>query len=409
MAIEDLMNTRIRYHYTAGLDWEFEMWYRSPERVVYRMITGKLAGRVNYVRAWYQEIVPKRIYKISWLEGRRNCVPIPTEEVFTPVRVTETGTVVSQTIDLETKKVWSFAAFSKGHHKVRGYCEHVMKSKLNNRPLIAEKIIPTFAVGCRRLTPGLGFLEALTEPNVEFVGTEIKSIDETGILLENGRKVDLDVLVCATGFNAAHAPPFPVTGVNSLSMAAQFQPFPKTYLSMMMSGFPNYFCVLGPNSLIGTGSLSMMLEAQVDYITKCIRKLQRENIRSMEPNAERVSEFSDYIDRYFKKTVYKNGCRSWYLSDGGTGPRVIGLWPGSCLHAIETFRSPRWEDYNYEYEKDEQGKAISHLAWLGEGYTHTQAHGTGDLAFYLEPEYNDVPAAPFPEKIRMYELRPYSY
>lgn len=28
----------------------------------------------------------------------------------------ETGTVVSQTIDLEEKKIWTFAAFSKGHH-----------------------------------------------------------------------------------------------------------------------------------------------------------------------------------------------------------------------------------------------------------------------------------------------------
>lgn len=28
----------------------------------------------------------------------------------------ETGTIVSQTIDVKEKKIWTFAAFSKGHH-----------------------------------------------------------------------------------------------------------------------------------------------------------------------------------------------------------------------------------------------------------------------------------------------------
>ncbi|KAF3026154.1 hypothetical protein E8E15_007780 [Penicillium rubens] len=33
MGIEDLMNKRIQYHYTEGVDWSYEMWYRSPDRL----------------------------------------------------------------------------------------------------------------------------------------------------------------------------------------------------------------------------------------------------------------------------------------------------------------------------------------------------------------------------------------
>lgn len=153
----------------------------------------------------------------------------------------------------------------------------------------------------------------------------------------------------------------------------------------------------------------MMLEAETDYIVKCVRKMQRDNIRSMSPKKERVEEFSDYIDGYFGQTVYLDGCSSWYRSDGGNGLRVIGLWPGSCLHAIEAFRSPRWEDYEYEYEKDKSGKPVSQLAWLGNGYTHAQRFGGGDLAFYLEPEFLDVPAAPKPEESRISQLRSFCY
>lgn len=175
-----------------------------------------------------------------------------------------------------------------------------------------------------------------------------------------------------------------------------------------MDGFPNFFSILGPNSLIGTGSLTMMLENEADYIVKCIRKIQRENIRSMDVKPERVEEFSEYIDEYFKQTVYLDGCNSWYRNEGGTGPRIQGLWPGSALHAIEAFRSPRWEDFVYEYEKDENGKPVSQLKWLGNGWSYPQVHG-GDLAFYLEPEYLDTPAAPFPEKTRLNQIRSFCY
>ena len=134
---------------------------------------------------------------------------------------------------------------------VRELCDTLMESRLSSRLEIAKKIKPDFAVGCRRLTPGLGFLEALTKENVEFIGTNIEKVTHGGITLIDGSEVKLDVLVCATGFNAAHAPPFPVTGLRSADMASKFVPHPETYLSLAMNDFPNYFMLLGPNSLIG--------------------------------------------------------------------------------------------------------------------------------------------------------------
>jgi hypothetical protein len=61
--------------------------------------------------------------------------------------------------------------------------------------------------------------------------------------------------------------------------------------------------MLGPNAGVGSGSLTMILEVEGDYITKCIRKLQKEDYLSMTPKPERVKDFSQYIDEYFKKTV----------------------------------------------------------------------------------------------------------
>ena len=70
-----------------------------------------------------------------------------------------------------------------------------MRARLANKPELADFLIPSFAPGCRRLTPGPGFLEALTEDNVEPITTPIRKVTSTGIMLADGREVELDVLV----------------------------------------------------------------------------------------------------------------------------------------------------------------------------------------------------------------------
>jgi len=253
------------------------------------------------------------------------------------------------------------------------------------------------------MSPGPGYLEALVEDNVDFVTDKIEAITPEGITLENGRTVDIDVLVCATGFNVSSPPPFYVEGKNGVSLQQKFLPHAETYLAVGVDGFPNFFMMLGPNSAIGSGSLTMMIEIEGDYITKCIRKLQKEDYITMMPKPERVQDFSDYCVEYFKKTVYMDECASWYRSEGGKGNRIIGLWPGSTLHCLEALRAPRWEDYDFE-SKDE-----NKLRWLGNGWSVTQIGDGGDPAWYLEPSLMDVPVKGRPEEDEEFKKRPFSH
>lgn len=278
----------------------------------------------------------------------------------------------------------------------------MMKKRLAKKPEIVDALTPSFAVGCRRLTPGPGYLEALVEDNVDFISTPISSISENAIHLSDGKKVEIGALVCATGFNSSSRPPFEVYGQNGVSLQKRFTPYPETYLTMGVDGFPNFFMMLGPNSAIGSGSLTMMIETEGDYIIKCIRKLQKEDYVTIAPKVARVKDFVEYCNEYFKKTVYMDECNSWYRSDGGKGDRITGLWPGSTLHCLETLRAPRWEDFEFE-SKDE-----NRLRWLGNGWSVTQLEG-GDPAWYLEPSMVDVPTEGRPEEDEALKLRPYSY
>ncbi|CAJ2510373.1 Uu.00g050760.m01.CDS01 [Anthostomella pinea] len=298
-----------------------------------------------------------------------------------------------------------------------------MQERLAPKPEIAEFLVPTFGVGCRRATPGPGYLEALVESNVDFVTDPIARVTSTGVRLQSGRDVPLDALVCATGFNTNKAPPFPIHGMNNLSLAARFTPHPEAYLSVAVDGFPNLFMMLGPNSAIGSGSLTIILEAEGDYIVKCIRKLQKEDYATMAVKEERVRDWREYCAEYFKKTVYTDTCNSWYKNaEGGV---VTGLWPGSTLHAVEALRATRWEDFEWESRHEENGGGGSRggsgnlLRWLGNGYsvTHSKIEGAGegdeefggDPAWYIEPRFQSVPVEGRPEEDSEFAMRPFSH
>lgn len=293
-----------------------------------------------------------------------------------------------------------------------------MKKRLESKPEIFEALIPSFSPGCRRLTPGPGYLESLTQPNVAFITSPISHISENAIHTTDGTAYEIDALVCATGFKSSTAPPFPVIGANGLSLADKWSKRATTYCSHSIAGFPNLFTMLGPNSAIGSGSLTKMIETVGDYIIKCTRKIQKENIGSMVVKQEREDDFIEFVDVYFEGTVFAEECRSWY-KNRGTG-EVVGLWPGSTLHCMEAMRSPRWEDFDYTYVDELEGadeaqanglgkkRKANRLAWLGNGWTISNLEEK-HLAWYLYPEFMDKPVAPRPEERMEYNARPYSY
>ncbi|KDQ31391.1 hypothetical protein PLEOSDRAFT_1036737 [Pleurotus ostreatus PC15] len=257
-----------------------------------------------------------------------------------------------------------------------------MLKRLARKPWIADHIIPEFPVACRRLTPGVGYLEALCEDNVDFVPSLIKRVTPEGIETVDGDHKALDVIVCATGFDTSYQLDFPIIGKNGVDVRDKYLPHPRTYLSVAVEGFPNWFQTLGPNSAVGAGSLLIILEKQVDYAVEATLKIQRERLKSMDPKKEAVDDFDEYLEAWFPRTVFGQKCRSWYKVGKEEG-RVVALWPGSCLHAVEALEKPRWEDYNYELlDKGVKNRFF----YLGDGLTKNEKIRGGDSE-YLPSSY----------------------
>ena len=205
-----------------------------------------------------------------------------------------------------------------------------MKRRLAGKPELVDELIPSFPPVCRRLTPGPGYLEALTDDKVDIIKSPITKVDADGIITADGKYHPTDTLVCATGFDTSFTPRFPIIGRNGVPLAQRWKQTPETYLSFATDGFPNYFICLGPNAALGEGNLLLLVEKEINYFTECVLKMQRDNIRSMSVRREAVKRFTQHCDQYFSRTVFSLKCRSWYK--GGTEDgRVTALWSGKLL------------------------------------------------------------------------------
>jgi hypothetical protein len=73
-----------------------------------------------------------------------------------------------------------------------------MKTRLSKKPELIESMVPTWEVGCRRMTPGPGYLESLCAENVTVVRKSIKGFTAAGLEMEDGEKREYDAIICAT-------------------------------------------------------------------------------------------------------------------------------------------------------------------------------------------------------------------
>ena len=121
----------------------------------------------------------------------------------------------------------------------------IMSEQLGHDPVLTKHMIPSFALGCRRMTPGSGYLQSLRAENVEVVQSSAVRLTETGLVDESGVEREVDVVICATGFDTTFTPHFKVVGRNNAEIHAQFGDAPVGYLGITAENFPNMFLLIG--------------------------------------------------------------------------------------------------------------------------------------------------------------------
>jgi cation diffusion facilitator CzcD-associated flavoprotein CzcO len=206
---------------------------------------------------------------------------------------------------------------------------------------LRAKLTPDYEPGCKRLILNTSFYPTMQKPNVDLVTDGIERIDPRGVVTRDGTLHEFDVLVLATGFRAHAWGVDQVVGADGLSLKEAWAQGPRTYRSIAIPGFPNFFMLVGPNSPIGNISVIDVSETQTRYVLDCIERIRREPGLQLAPRREAAEAFQEDLKEAMKGTVWVTGCNSWYLDPDG----VPTLWPWSARRFHDVMKKPDFSDW----------------------------------------------------------------
>jgi cation diffusion facilitator CzcD-associated flavoprotein CzcO len=210
-------------------------------------------------------------------------------------------------------------------------------------PGLRAKLRPHFQFGCKRMLISDDYWPALTRDNVELVTEHIAEIRADRIVTTDGREHPVDAIVLATGFALGLATaPFPVTGLGGTTLADAWRDGAVAYKGVTVSGFPNWFIMMGPNTGPGHTSVLVFTESQIGYILQAIRTMIADNLSSVNVRRDVQGAYNTSIQRRMKHMVWSTGCSSWYLSPNGENH---SLYPGLASEYCARIRKFRPSEY----------------------------------------------------------------
>ena len=241
-------------------------------------------------------------------------------------------------------RVLGFLGNEKFRKKVEAIALRHLARAIKDPKLLAA-LTPNYQLGCKRVLVSDDFYPSLNRSNVALVTESIAEVRERSIVTEDGTERPADVLIYGTGFRATE--PLigcRVVGRGGVEIHDAWKERMSAYLGVTVTGFPNFFMLLGPNTGLGHNSVVLMIEAQACYVMHCLKLMNRRKQRVMEVRPEIQHRFVGDIHRRMSRTVWlSGGCHSWY-QDQSTG-EVTTLWPGSVVSYFRRTRSVAHSDY----------------------------------------------------------------
>ncbi|KAI9016651.1 cyclohexanone monooxygenase [Hyaloraphidium curvatum] len=195
-------------------------------------------------------------------------------------------------------------------------------------PKTAEMLTP-HDLYARRPLCDAGYYQQFNRPNVHLVdvsskGTPIKEITEEGVVTADGKLHKLEVLICATGFDASDGNYVTrnIRGKNGVRVQDHWKDGAGSAYGIHINDFPNLFMILGPGCAFA--NIPPVIETQVEYIADCIAEAEK---RGTTVDCELSTEkgWTEYISTISDMTLYSKQ-ESWIFGVNIPGKRYSTLF-----------------------------------------------------------------------------------
>ena len=220
-----------------------------------------------------------------------------------------------------------------------------LEGQFADRPDLQASVVPEYPPLAKRMLLDNGiWARTLKRENVQLVTADIERITRNGIVVD-GKEREVDVIVYATGFQASgFLMPMRVTGRGGIDLHDQWDGTARAYLGLTVPGFPNLFCLYGPNTnLVANGSIIFFSECEVRFVLAAIKVLLDQDRRALDCKRESYDVYNEQIDAGNAAMAWGvSTANSWYKNKEG---KVTQNWPFSLLEFWERTRSPDLADF----------------------------------------------------------------
>ena len=227
-----------------------------------------------------------------------------------------------------------------------------LAAELEGRDDLIEKCTPMYPPFAKRMLIDDGkYLRTLKRDNVGLVTESIDAITPKGIRTVDGVEHEFDMLIYGTGFKASDFLfPMNVYGLDGVELHEKWDGDPQAYKGVTVPGFPNLFCIYGPNTnIVVNGSIVFFSECEVRYILGCIALMMKNDARYIDVKEDVHDAYNRMIDEGNAKMAWgQSGVNTWYKNSKG---KITQNWPGTL---IEFWQQTREADES-EFEIVRQG------------------------------------------------------
>jgi 4-hydroxyacetophenone monooxygenase len=227
----------------------------------------------------------------------------------------------------------------------RQYFTRYITEQVGNDPEMLEKVLPDYPPFGKRILLDNGWYAALRKDNVHLIAKGVAEVTENGLIDETGTETDVDVIIWATGFEAARfVSSYDVRGVDGLTLRQAWNDDdPRAYLGVSVPEFPNFFMLGGPNSFPGSGSFMYFMEVQMRYIRGLLTQMAAKGIKAIDATHDANERYNELVDETHARTVWTHpGMSTYYRNRHG---RVVFVMPFLNVEYWEMTRDPQLADY----------------------------------------------------------------
>ncbi len=193
-------------------------------------------------------------------------------------------------------------------------------------PVLNAKLTPDYEIGCKRILISNAYYPSLQKENVTLEAAGLERVEGNLVVSTAGNSFEVDVIICATGFEAVEPPFAPLITARGRSLAEHWSDGMMAFSSVTLAGFPNLFIMNGPNTGLGHNSVIFVVESQVEFIIQVLAYMRTQDISVVETRRDAEESYVARVRHRSQGTVWlAGGCTNWYV-DPRTNQLTV-TWP----------------------------------------------------------------------------------